>query len=287
MSENRRNLYCLALSLIVAGWFVPKVTSAQVPAGQDADRSCLEIYPYLGIAIDNFSANSARQYFNQDGAGDTETRETFGLWFQYPLGRTDNVAGKNCDTVKNTELDDAGNTIESEPAAVWLYGLTAHGVRSAELDCENSKEGICSDAPPDRSLAILRDASSLEALFGIRWEFLDLQQSNSTLYVNLQTGFVSVKGDVDDAAEVSHLGFGARIRSGRYRNSFIEAGIGKNDLILENNTGRYKLNARLVDNVLGWFPLGTGKLIGFIHMSVDVDGHSGPDSIQTYLGLTY
>lgn len=245
------------------------------PPAQNGSSNCLEIYPYLGVAIDNFAASSANDYFNHEDSGETKTRETFGVWFQYPLGKSDPTSDASCN---------AGAT--GSGASVWLYGQTAHGVRSAELDCSNSSDGICSDSSPSQSLGILRDASSLEAMLGIRWEPFEFQNGNSAGYFVLQSGFVSVEDGVDDAAEISHVGFGARIRSGDYRNSFVEIGIGKNDLILDRNTDRIKINARLVKDDFDWFGPG-GGLIGFIHIAVDVDGHSGPDSIQTYLGITY
>lgn len=253
--------------------------SEQPPEGdQKITTGCLEVYPYLGLAIDNFSASSAKQYFNHEDSGKIETRETFGVFFQYPFGETDNqkIDNKvgNCQSKK-----DSGTTL-------WLYGLTAHGVRSAELDCSDSNSGICSDKTDSKSLGILRDATSLEAHLGLRWEFMKLQHSNSAAFASYQYGLASVRGGTDDAAEISHFGLGFRVRSGKNRNSYIEFGRGRNDLILDKNNDRIKFNARLVQNEFNWFSTSVNA-IGFIHLSVDVDGGSGSDSIQTYIGVTY
>ena len=254
---------------------------ANKEAGKEANDQpqCLEVYPYLGFVVDNFAASATQSYFNQQESGDSKTRETWGFWFQYPLGRTDNLKGKNCDTPADS----------GEMPAIWLYGQTAHGVRSAEVDCTNSTDGFCSDSTTEKSLGILRNATSLESVLGLRWESTPFQNSNAVSYLKLQAGFVAVQDDIDDVAEISHVGVGWRIRSGQYRNSFIEIGVGKNDLFLERNTDRIKVNARLVKEGLlsGLFNIGGSKAKGFVHLSVDVDGHSGPDTIQTYLGLAY
>lgn len=265
-------------------------TGTAFAASHDADKEqqCLEIYPYLGVAIDNFASADSKDYFNPEDTGDSETRETFGIWFQYPLGKTDNLDDKNCDTIVTEISDSDGNVASTEiPASIWLYGQTARGVRSAEVDCSNSTDGICADAPGTKSLGILRDASSLEAMLGVRWEFHQFPNDNAAWYTNLQLGFVAVDDAADDVAEVSHIGLGARIISGVYRNSYIEFGLGKNDLINDRNTDRIKVNARLVKKGFDIVSFGKNQTIGFIHLSVDVDGHSGPDSIQTYIGIAY
>jgi hypothetical protein len=243
----------------------------------------LEVFPFLGFAVDTFSANDVRTYLNPQDSGDSRTRETFGLWFQYPLYGPDH---------------------DKNGFGLYLYGQTLHGVRSTEIDCsynqalfENPK---CKDStntprPGTTALYILRNASSLEGMIGLRFEFWQLQKGNgplskgnATLYVSRQLGLVSVANSDGDVADVNHVGLGARIREGKFRNSYIEVGRGTNDLFKTSSGDRFKVNARIVmrldNDSSGWF---SKHGVFFAHLAADVDGHDGPDAVQTYIGLAF
>lgn len=233
------------------------------------ERDNFSVSPYVGLGIDSFAAGSVNQYLNQDESGDVKERFTAGIEFEYRLLKS---------AAKNSQW--------------WIYGRTTHGVRSTDVDCRaNPDNPLCTPFstelmdPAERGLYILRNASSLEGIGGLRWEFATLnalEEGSARAYVNAQAGFVAVSDGPDDVAGVHHMALGAIITQGKYKGSFLEVGYGVNDLILENSDQRFKLNGRVVKK------LGNKSRTGlFAHISVDVDGSDGSDSIQTYLGVYY
>lgn len=264
-----------------------RAEAAAKKARDEADRASsalfsaterLEIAPFLGFAVDTFAGSDVRHYLNPQDSGDQKTRETLGVTFQYPL--YNDLQGR---------------------FGLWIYGQTLHGVRSTEINCDFSQPAFlnpkCKEAgvtPPDpnqTAIYLLRNASSLEGTIGLRFEFWQLQKGNAALYISRQLGFVSVEDDDDDVADVNHVGLGARIREGRFRNSFIEVGKGTNDLFPEASGDRFKVNARIVTRLREDDSGVLGKLFSrgffFAHIVADVDGHDGPDAVQTYIGLAF
>ena len=279
---NGRFPEVLLRGLALAGTAAVLVTLAPGLRAQDTG-DYLEVYPYLGLAVDNFAASDVTDYLNIEESGDVKTRETFGIAFQYPLFNED--AG----TSRATPV----SSFDFEPS-LWIYGQTTHGVRSADVDCEaNENNPLCTpfgsqiiDAkndPTRRALYVLRNASSLEAMLGLRFEFATLPNNNARLYIAAQTGFVAVEDDDDDVADINHIGLGIRVTDGRYKNSYLEIGKGESDLFVQNPNDRSKINARLVTRP-GFL---NDKAIFFAHMVADVDGSDGADSIQTYLGFAF
>ncbi len=224
----------------------------------------IEVYAYVGQVFDNFASANVNDYLNANDSGETKTRETFGVWFQYPLWND----------------------------SFWIYGQTAHGVRSSDIDCKaNSDLSVCKDSdfadeiadPRERALFMLRSSSSLEAMLGFRYEFTDLQKGDSRAYISYQKGFITVESGDGDASEISRFSLGIRIAKGKYRNSFLEfAEKGKNELFAENKDDRLQINARLTRE----FTLAKSYVVpGFIHFSGDFDDGDGSDAIQTYVGI--
>jgi hypothetical protein len=261
----------------------PAAQPAQPPAADTtkpaSETEKLEIFPFLGFAVDTFAASEVQGYLNKGVSGDSKTRETFGVNFQYPLY--------------------GGNTSRF---GIWIYGQTMHGVRSTEFDCKYNQPSLlnpkCKDdvdpslqVPNNTALYILRNASTLEAMAGARFEFWNLQKGNAALYVSRQLGFVSISNGNGDVADVNHTALGARIREGRFRNSYIEVGKGANDLFPKNSGDRFKINARIVAKLRDDTSGALGKLFGrsffFAHIVADVDGGDGADAVQTYIGVAF
>ncbi len=244
------------------------VFPCQILASDKSDdgRENFLIDAFVGLGVDSFAATDVNEYLNPDELGDTKERLTAGFEFSYRL------------------KGEKGNSNQ-----LWVYGRTIHGVRSTDIDCkENSKLSICEDFstelsnPTERGLYVLRNASSLEALIGLRWEFGSPQNAART-YINGQLGFVAVTDDDDDVADVSHLGIGGTLTNGDYQGSFLELGYGRNDLLTEQKYKRVKINARVVKRFKG-----KGIIEGlFAQISTDVDFGDGVDSVQTYLGLLF
>jgi hypothetical protein len=257
---------------------VVQLCVAASAAGQDLvvdDREDFAIAPYVGIAIDSFAAGDVSQYLNQGDSGNIEERATAGFEFAYRLWGDAAAAD-----VRDGQL--------------WVYGRTTHGVRSADVDCRATPDiPVCRQFslelqdPTTRGLYLLRNASSLEGMAGLRWEFRQIRGGKhaARAYVSGQLGFLSVSDGPDDVADVHQIAVGGVVTTGLYKNSYFEVGYGRNDLILENRSNRFKFNARVVrrwnkndDDALGHV---------FAHIAVDVDGSDGSDSIQTYLGVAF
>jgi hypothetical protein len=242
---------------------------------------------YLGEAVDNFAGDEMLQYLNPQAANSNLLRAIAGVDFQYRLmgSRTD-------------------------PKQLWVYGQTVHGVRSMDVDCKNPNTvqlSVCSNSlgstppatalkgAPDQFIAILRNASSLEAFVGARYETALLQKSTDSparVFVNLQLGFLDVSGSGSDVINMDQLSVGAMAVNGMFTQSFLEIGLGKNDLFQRHQ------NRRLV--VDGYFTVDPhyipgfkntvgpgGRIRPFIEMTGNFDGGHGSDSVQTYFGLNF
>ncbi|MQA30848.1 MAG: hypothetical protein GEU82_13620 [Luteitalea sp.] len=257
----------LASFLVVVSLTAP----ALAQQGPAEARHGIDATMYVGISIDTFSARELRRYLNPEESGDRRQRFVAGFNFDY------RVAGRD---------DDRGGQL-------WLYGETVHGVRSADVNC-GADPGIPVCAPfavgadARKVLFILRNASSLEAFAGARWELMDVNfgegaapGSNAVkAYVKGQVGFLAVEQSGGDALNINHVALGLRAVRGRYRDSYFEAGFGTSDLYDVHSDSRLKIDGMLNIDVglAGAFP--------FVQMVVDADGRSGADTIQTYIGVS-
>jgi hypothetical protein len=245
----------------------PSPALAQDP-GNDA-RPGIDATMYFGLAIDTFSAQELRRYLNPQESGRRRDRFVAGFNFDY------RIAGRD---------DDRGGQL-------WLYGETVHGVRSADVNCAVEPEiPVCAafavNNGAQKVLYILRNASSLEAFVGARWEFKDLNLVSGApgpntvkAYVKGQLGFLAVEQSGGDALNVDHVALGLRAVRGRFRDSYFEAGFGRSDLYEVHRNSRLKIDGMLNIDV------GLAAAFPFVQMVVDADGRSGADSIQTYMGV--
>jgi hypothetical protein len=238
-------------------------------------RDTFEASAYIGYAIDSFAASDLRKYLNPQDSGGVTERIVGGFDFAYRL---------------------YGDPMKRKGHQLWIYGETVHGVRSADVDCQaNPNSPLCKDldfnpaTAGDTITAILRNATSLEAFAGLRWEFATINKSSDSparLYLKSQFGFLSVArfgGDVVDVHQ--YLGLGLTATSGTFKNSYVEIGRGKTDLVLDNRTRRWK-----IDGFLSWGSSSGGALgvvRPFAQMTVDSDFGKGSDSVQTYFGIDF
>jgi hypothetical protein len=222
------------------------------------------------MSIDTFSASELRTYLNPQDSSTRRERFVAGIDFSYRIkGRA----------------DDRGQQF-------WLYGETVHGVRSADVNCAVDPEiPVCQPfnvaTGAQKVLYILRNASTLEAFAGARWEFKDINFGSADAvaenavkaYVRAQLGFLAVEQSGGDALNVDHVALGLQAVRGRFRESYFEAGFGKSDLYAVHPNSRLKIDGYLsVDIGLdGAFP--------FVQMVIDADGRSGADTIQTFMGV--
>jgi hypothetical protein len=243
--------------------------AAQSDSGADA-RPGVDATMYFGESIDTFSAAELRQYLNPQDSSTRRRRFVAGFNFSYRLiGRADDRGGQ-----------------------LWLYGETVHGVRSADVNCAVDPEiPVCQPfsvtSGSEKVLFILRNASTLEAFTGVRWEFKDLNFGGGDTiatnavkaYVRAQLGFLAVEQSGGDALNVDHVAVGLQAIRGRFRDSYFEAGFGKSDLYAVHPNSRLKIDGYLNIDV------GLDGAFPFVQMVIDADGRAGADTIQTFMGL--
>jgi hypothetical protein len=222
----------------------------------------------MGLGIDTFAAKDLRLYLNPNDSGGVEERFVAGIDFEYRLMGNGDVAGHK----------------------LWVFGETVHGLRSAEVDCKAAPtlevckpflEQIANPGAP--ALYILRNASSLEAFAGLRWEFGTIQPASDAakLYLIAQAGFLSVARSGGDVLDAHHVGLGVLAVKGRFEGSHLEVGFGRSDVFLTHPHRRLKID--------GLLSMGKadGFLRPFVQFTVDSDLGSGPDSIQSYIGVDF
>ena len=222
---------------------------------------------YIGLAIDTFGAEELHKYLNPEANGVLHERSIFGVDFSYRLS----ARGSR---------------------QVWVYGETLHGVRSEDIDCAETPElpsckkelSEFATGIPAASLFLLRNATSLEAYVGLRFEFAQLNMPGlhpAAVYVTFQPGFLQVTGSDGDAKAAHHVGLGAQAVGGAMQGSYLEFGFGKSDLFKLNRNRRFIFDGMLVRQ------LGDTGFSLFAQLYADVDFRDGSDSIQSYFGLNF
>lgn len=241
----------------------PAETAARLEPSPGTERRGFEATAYAGLSIDTFSADELQHYLNPEASGIQKERFVAGFDFAYRL-----VAGRR---------------------PLWIYGETVHGARSADVDCKTDQNApVCEpftdvESLPERTIYILRNASSLEAFTGARWEVADVNAGtgyDAKVYLKAQAGFLAVEGAAADVIDIHHLAVGLLETAGNFSGSYLEAGWGKTDLYSSHQNRRLKVD--------GYLTFQIGGLDGvrpFVQMTVDADAGSGADSIQSYMGL--
>jgi hypothetical protein len=232
------------------------------------EREDMEATAYVGLAIDTFGSDELNQYLNPEENGVLHERSIFGFDFSYRLfGRP------------------------GDARQLWVYGETLHGVRSEDIDCKETPElPSCKKELAEfgtdlakTSLFLLRNATSLEAYMGFRYEFLRMNlpgRHPAVAYVNFEPGFLEVAGSDGDAKAAHQISIGARAVGGPMLGSYLEFGYGRSDLFIRNRNRRFKFDGMLSREVAGGFSL-------FAQLFADVDFREGSDSIQSYFGLNF
>jgi len=259
----RRSIKLVVLACLLVS---PCVARASAEEYEDPFQASF----YTGIGIDSFAAGEINRYINPEDSSDIRERYVAGIDFAY------RIFGKDEDRNQ-----------------LWVFGETVHGLRSTEVDCEKNPDlPVCDDlttSPGQRTLFILRNASSLEAYGGFSYYFGKVQgQSDSVgrTYLKVQLGFLTVSGSGGDVADMHHVALGLEAFSGRYQGSYLEAGYGRTDLFLVHPKDRWK-----IDGFLTW--KASNKLFTalkaspFVQIRVDADAGSGSDSIQSYFGFDF
>lgn len=238
----------------------------------DRERFVADIY--FGAAYDNFSG-PVEDYINY-GDEDSKWRFSGGVIFDYELWKSD-----------------SGNW------SFWAGGKSLRGVRSAEIDC-SAEDGdapeLCNDISTgntyERGKYLLRNATSFEAALNARieWEagFLTNDVAPGAIYIGYEKAGVAVEDDDEDVADISSLHIGYVIKEGNFRGSFLEYGVGQNDIFENDPDSRRKIKARIVYTGLGLFGVTSKQNIRFfMQTNLDADSGDGADSIQTYVGFSF
>jgi hypothetical protein len=244
-------------------------TVAMAEDGQEIGREGDDLCLYLGVTYDNFAADVLETYLNQGESSEGETNGMAGFSYQTRL---------------------FGDRTEKDSRQLWLLAEVTYGARSADVDCEkNPNLEICKtlgfnpDDPGGQVRAILRDASALEGMMGLRYEFLPLGDEKSTkLYAKLSAGIMMVSEGDDDAIDNHHIGVGIIKTDGPYKYSYCEVGFGKTDLYLDKPEDRWKFDCLLYRESARAENLGY-----FVQFNLDSDFGVGSDSFRTYAGIEF
>lgn len=235
-------------------------------AGARDERQAFGAGFYFGLGIDSFAAADLNRYLNPGESSQVKERGVGGFDFACRVWKSD--GGQ----------------------AIWLYGETVHGIRSADLDL-SGLDSLARFAltgysdPGSRTLYLIRNATSLEAFVGARIEFMELGGEVAIRpYVFADYGFLTLSGAGGDVLDLSNLGLGLSCVSGRLANSRLEAAIGRSDFFLANHMTRFK-----VHGVLHWTNgfMDSLSMAMFAEMVVDSDLGPGSDSVQSYLGFEF
>ncbi len=237
-------------------------------------RADFEASAHAGIAVDSFASAELNNYVNPDASGVLRERAVAGFSFEYRV------------------LGDRSNPNAPQ---LWVYGESQHGVRSADVDCSlaaNSTVPVCSGflplKPATQFIYMLRNATSLEAYTGARWEFSRHSAARRKFCPALLERTVwfpqsRLAGSGAGAIGMQHLAVGLVATTGRFLESHLEVGVGRTSLFLQPNS-RLK-----VDAYLEWESkvFAVIKARPFVQLTVDSDHGPGADSIETYIGLKF
>ncbi len=248
------------------------------------DREVFEASGYLGWAFDNFAPSSNSTASTDPG---TNTRLLAGVEAQYRL------FGAKHDQFQ-----------------IWLASYTLHGVRSADVNCQDAAAAaLCGNNPRDKFFATYQNATSLEAHLDVRVEFKTLQRDSELpikVFGVARFGFIDLTKDVTnpDGTHTSvnppkvfnsnMLGVGILSPAGPFRDSSAVVGWGQSDQF-ESNPGwnRLKINGTLIfdlmpglrDRLEFWKRL-AGSPRAFVAIVVDRNPRGpGPDAVNTYIGI--
>jgi len=270
MDRLRRALLAVTPLVVVAtaGWN----TLALAVSDKNHDtRPSFETDAYFGFGIDTFAADDLRHYLNPDDSNRIQERGVGGIDFAF----------------RPIEWEWTGrNHRHHVPCQIWIYGETVHGVRSIDIDAtqattDDKFRGFDLTNAPGKTLYIIHNATSLEAFGGVRFEFGETGDSayRAHPYVYAQGGGLSVTGGTGDIIDEYDAGGGLVMSNGPFRDSFLQLGHGWNDAFHGHESKRWKIDALL--------SCGNATFTPFIEITTDFDMKSGPDAMQTYLGVSY
>lgn len=262
-------MYCSPTRLFLLHFALSSLAASPLRAqGGDNQRQTFQASFYTGVAIDAFAAAELRKYLNPEASGGTRERLIAGFDFEYRV------------------VGDPGGGQQ-----LWIYGETVHGIRSADVDCAaDPAPAVCDPFDPatagERTLYILREATSLEGFAGLRWEFAGVHKGDkdaARAYLRAQAGFLTVEENGSDVVDMHHIGLGLIVAQGWYRDSYLEVGFGTTHLF-EDRFPRLK-----VDALLSWEVEGLKKagITPFAQITIDSDLGDGADSIQSYIGIDF
>jgi hypothetical protein len=255
----------------------PATTQADKTASDGRDN--FEANAYTGVVIDNFAAQESNALVYPGNSQGVKSSYVVGIDFAYRL------------------YGDKTNDHAFKGSQFWIYGETIHGQRSTDVDCtQPTKPDACallSGSVPanlqNQFYSVLRNATSLEAYVGLRWEFLTLQaksmDSVAKLYAKSELGFMAVSGAGAVIDNHQKIALGAMATNGKFAHSYLEAGWGKDDVFRTHRGRRFKVDGFLSWDLNHWMT--QGGVTPFIEMVADTDFGPGSDSVRTYFGFNF
>lgn len=260
-------------------WSAAVAVTSDCPRGKWDCRERFEASAYIGFSVDTFAGSETLKYLNLDeAANDKKQRGIGGFDFAYRL------------------TPEPGNRFSQGRgwiSQLWVFGETVHGVRSADVDCTKnltfptcapfSKQLENAAKAGDTLFFILRNATSLEAFGGLRYEFYSVGQETdypANLYLKGQLGLAQVAHGPDDAADMHHIGGGLILTKSPYQGSYFDVGYGRSDVFGSRRRRRVKWDGFLSRQI-------TKGISFFAQIFVDSDFGRGSDSVQSFFGFDF
>lgn len=247
------------------------------------DRCDFEASFYFGRVIDTFAGDEYNSYINPNDSNKIRESYIGGIDVNYRIW-----AKKQSPPVASPAAGGGTSSWRSafsRRGELWLYGETVHGVRSVDVDCKAHPDtAVCSGkaTTDEKFLYVLRNARSLEAFGGARYEFpiSTVHDNVPRLFVATQIGFITIAGSGGDViSDDTYLAVGVLETDGPFSNSYFSAGVGRTDLFHHHACPRLKLDGFLSTRISR-----SDKMRPFFQMTVDSDAGRGADSVQVYFG---
>lgn len=245
-------------------------------------RGSIEGTLAIGTAVDTFQGDEALKYINPQASGDVRLRGFGGIEVAYRL----------FGDPKDKVMSDKNRLWD--PQNLWIYTRVIHGARSSDALCadqQNQQNPACIQklVPPpsptdvaNQFYFMVRNATSLDGMIGLRWEFWRLQQHThypANVYLKAQAGFVSIAGTKGSVLDVHQITVGATVTRSAWQDSYLEFGYGRTDFFSIHKRRRAKFEAQ------AQYHIGATPLYFFTVGKMDTDIGTGSDAYQTYIGF--
>lgn len=262
MSRQSRCTATIAAAASVV--FCAPIAAAQ----EEQEPSIIRAEAFVGGMLDRFSADASKSYVNPEDAGEEQSVKP--------------IAG--------IEMDYAFVRGGAWLAELAFFGQVIFGSRTLEQSCADDSSARCQSVPNREDfLEIIEASQTLEALGGVRYSPVSLNQGQTWPYLAFQAGFIRAVKASDDLVDNHFIGVGFEHRGGRLDGSFAELGWGRSQIFHDRQNRRLKVGTGLVYqpglSLAANSTRSDIRLFGELWVDTDLGDHS--DDVQIWFGLSF